>query len=1179
MTDHPRPPAYALVPPPAERAPAPTLDADQQSVVDHRGGPLLVLAGPGTGKTTTLVETVVDRIERHGLRPEQVLVLTFSRKAAEELRHRVSARLDRTVSTPLATTFHSFCYGLVREFQDPKSYSEPLQLLSASESDSRIRELVVGGLDDRTIAWPARLGPALRTRGFAVELERLMTRTRALGLDPVDLAAAGAAAGRTDWGAAAEFFEEYLDVLDAQNLIDYAELVHRAGIVAADPEHQPTLRDRFRFVIVDEYQDTDPAQVAMLRALAGDGRDLVVVGDPDQSIYAFRGADVSGILGFSHTFRTTTGAPAPVVSLRRTRRFGPRILAASRAVAQRIPLGRLAVEARGFRDPEPSRPVGGDEVWVRRFADPAAEAEHIALMLRRAHLEEGIGWDDMAVLVRAGTAMPRLQRALQAAGVPVEVAGAEVPLRTEPAVAALLGALRLSVTLSEGADLDPEAVERYLTGPLGDLDAAELRILCQELRRRDAWDDDGERRLPRSSRELLVELVRMPLTVAPLVDGAHRGRAGDVAARAYAAAVLLADAARLDAAQASPEQVLWTIWRGTRWQGRLLAAIEGARGDTNAGGAVAGPAGGAVADRSREAVADRSGRPDGAVADPSAETGGAAGAVGAEPLDLADTEAAAAAHRDLDAVVALFALAARAEESQRRQKVAAFLDEVAHHEVPTDTLAERGQRGSAVRLLTAHRAKGLEWDLVVVAGVQEGTWPDARHRGSLLAAERLAPGDVHATSDPVDAAAPARLGLPATTAELVAEERRLFYVAVTRARSRLVVTAVASLDPDGDQPSAFVADVERHASSASTAPERRPRRGMSLRGVIAELRELAEYGATPAVRDAAARRLGTLAAAPVPAAAPAHPDTWWGLREVTRSEHPVRALDQPVQLSGSSLDAISSCSLSWFLTHEAKGETVSSTAQGFGLLVHALAADVVRGGTAADPAALDAALDVVWERLAYAAPWVAQREREEARSAIGRFAQWHADQEQAARRRPLAAEHGFEVRLRVADDDVILRGSMDRVEVDVDGFVHVVDFKTGKYAPTGSDIAEHAQLGVYQLAIEHGVADGLLGEPGEVVASSGGAELVQLRVQDSARRPTAPKVQPQDPPREDAPFFAYALLEDAVRTVRSEQWIATPSPKACQFCQFARVCPAKPEGSSVLDAVAPTTLGTEEQAS
>ncbi|MBW9210987.1 ATP-dependent helicase [Mumia sp. zg.B21] len=1114
MTDHPRRPAYALVPPPAGRAPAPVLDPHQQAVVDHEGGPLLVLAGPGTGKTTTLVETVVDRIERRGLRPEQALVLTFSRKAAEELRHRIATRLDRTVATPLATTFHSFCYGLVREFQDPKSYSEPLQLLSASESDTRIRELVLGGLDDRTVPWPTRLGPALRTRGFAVELERLMTRTRALGLDPVDLAAAGAVAGRADWDAAARFFEDYLDVLDAQNLIDYAELVHRAGLVVADPEHQPALRERFPFVIVDEYQDTDPAQVAVLQALAGDGRDLVVVGDPDQSIYAFRGAEVSAILGFADAFRTREGAPAAVCSLRRTRRFGPRILAASREVARRIPLGPLAVQARAFRDPEPS-PVGeGDEVWVRTFADSASEAEHLALMLRRAHLEEGLDWDAMAVLVRSGAAMPRLQRALQAAGVPVEVAGAEVPLRTEPAVAALLAALHLAVALAEQRQPDPESVERFLTGPLGDLDAAELRILCQELRRRDAYAEDGERQLPRSSRTLLVELLLEPLSLAPLVDdGGHGSRAGDVARRAYRACALVSEAARLVADHASPEHVLWTLWRGTGWEGRLLASIEG---------------------RSRPL---------------------------AEEIVADHADASAAAHRDLDAVVALFALAARAEESQRRRRVAAFLDEIARHEVPVDTLAERGQRGSAVRLLTAHRSKGLEWDLVVVAGVQEGTWPDVRHRGTLLGAERLA-----------EEAGGGSLRLPPTAAELVAEERRLFYVAVTRARRRLVVTTVQSSDPEGDQPSPFVADVARHATHVSSGPERRPRRGLSLRGVIAELRELAQHGATESVRDAAAQRLATLAATRLPAAAPADPDTWWGLREVTRSEQPVRTLDEPVRLSGSSLDAITSCSLSWFLTHEAKGEAVSSTAQGFGLLVHALAADVVQGGSAADPAALDAALDVVWDRLAYAAPWVARRERDEARAAIGRFAQWHAEQEQAARRRPLAAEHAFEVRLPVAGEEVVLRGSMDRVEVDVDGLVHVVDFKTGKRAPTGSEITEHAQLGVYQLAVEHGAADPLLRRR----ARSGGAELVHLRLPESAKRATAPKVQPQDAPREEDAFFAYALLEDAVRTIRTEQWVATPSPKACQFCQFARMCPAKPEGASVLDAVAPAPAAEEE---
>src|SRR5688500_18371982 len=101
-------------PPPAVRPPA--LDPAQQQVVAHRGGPLLVLAGPGTGKTTTLVEAVVDRVDTDGIPPERVLVLTFSRKAADELRERITARLDRTVTSPSAYTFHSWCYGLVRAY-------------------------------------------------------------------------------------------------------------------------------------------------------------------------------------------------------------------------------------------------------------------------------------------------------------------------------------------------------------------------------------------------------------------------------------------------------------------------------------------------------------------------------------------------------------------------------------------------------------------------------------------------------------------------------------------------------------------------------------------------------------------------------------------------------------------------------------------------------------------------------------------------------------------------------------------------------------------------------------------------------------------------------------------------------------------------------------------------------
>src|SRR5918992_3168187 len=303
----------------------PTLEAAQRAVVEHPGGPLLVLAGPGTGKTTTLVESVVDRIERRGVTPDRILVLTFSRKAAADLRARIARRLGRTTVTPMAMTFHAFGYALVRRFADqigphPDPLSVPVRLLTGPEQEFRVRETLQGSLETHRAAWPDSLARAFPTRAFAAEVRSVLARARQLGMDPVDVVEAGEAAGRPEWVAAGEFFEEYLDVLDAEGVLDYAELVHRCRILLADPEIVTRLRAELDWVFVDEYQDTDPAQVRLLQAVAGNGRNVVVVGDPDQSIYAFRGAETRGLLDFPDRFRTAEGSPAPVLPLATTRR-------------------------------------------------------------------------------------------------------------------------------------------------------------------------------------------------------------------------------------------------------------------------------------------------------------------------------------------------------------------------------------------------------------------------------------------------------------------------------------------------------------------------------------------------------------------------------------------------------------------------------------------------------------------------------------------------------------------------------------------------------------------------------------------------------------------------------------------------------------------------------------------
>ena len=416
---------YALARPRPGAVMSPDLDVHQRAVVDHRGGPLLVLAGPGTGKTTTLVEAIVDRVENRGLSPESVLALTFSRKAAEQLRDRVTARLGRTTSTTMCSTFHSFAYGLIRKYSPPELYTGVLRLLSAPEQDVILRELLVE--TPESIRWPSSLRSALGTRGFAREVHAVLSRAREKGLDGEELTALGprprpaAVRGRRPL---------------PRPVPHHPRRPRRPRLLRPDPRatlearaHQDELRGRFSAVFVDEYQDTDPGQVALLRALAGDGRDLTVVGDPHQSIYGFRGSEVRGILDFPREFPRADATPADVIALGTTGRFGPRLLAGTQRIAHRLPLpGALPESAReAFLWPEADGSHGAGRIEVVTFDTERAEAEHLADLLRRAHLEDGIGWDEMAVLVRSGrTSIPGLRRSLGAAGVPVEVAGDEV---------------------------------------------------------------------------------------------------------------------------------------------------------------------------------------------------------------------------------------------------------------------------------------------------------------------------------------------------------------------------------------------------------------------------------------------------------------------------------------------------------------------------------------------------------------------------------------------------------------------------------------------------------------------------------------------------------------------------------------------------------------------------------
>ncbi|MGO4635103.1 ATP-dependent helicase [Streptomyces sp. 2RAF24] len=1148
----------------------PVLDAAQREVVDHTGGPLLVLAGPGTGKTTTLVEAVAARLER-GADPERILVLTFSRKAAVELRDRMAARLGGR-RPPQATTFHSYCYALIRAHQDAELFAEPLRLLSGPEQDLAVRELLAGQIDLEKaglgrVRWPDELRACLTTRGFADEVRAVLARSRELGLGPRALEEFARRVGRPDWRAAAGFLAEYLDVLDLQGVLDYTELVHRAVLLAdsADPGVLPS----YDAIFVDEYQDTDPAQVRLLRALAGHatgpggGRTVLAFGDPDQSIYAFRGADVNGILDFPETFGGT------VRVLGTSRRSGAGLLAATRLLTQRMPLPRLpADKARAHRALTPVRDGGRVEVYT--YPTASTETDNIADLLRRAHLEEGVPWHEMGVLTRAAAHLPSLRRALTSAGVPVETDAADTPLRHEPAVAPLLLALRAAASGEAGAG---ETHAEEAPGAQGDADespdggahgggpdagpdgeahggsggglgghahggAPDGGVPDGGVPDGDAPDGgapDGATRPDGGPRgqaptdthpapswldvETAVALLASPLAGMDPADLRRLGRALRDEERAGGNAVPAPSDVLLARALAEPERLVAherSYARGARRLGELLRA---ARARLAAGG---------TAEEALWLLWD--GTPWPARLERASLRGGPAGRN---------------ADRDLDAVCALFETAARAEDRVGGRGALNFLEELDAQDIAADTLTRRHTRPDAVRLMTAHRSKGLEWSLVVVAGVQEGLWPDLRRRGSLLEADRIG-----------------RDGLaePLTPGALLAEERRLFYVAATRARDRLVVTAVKAPAEDGDQPSRFLTELGQEPKDVPG----RPRRPLAVAALVAELRATTvDPDASPELRAAAAERLARLAALTdedgTPLVPAAHPDRWWGLAEPTRATVPLRDREHPVALSGSALDQLANtCALQWFLGREVKADAPATAAQGFGNVVHVLADEVASGRTAADLDVLMARLDSVWDGLAFDAPWKSSQEKANARVALERFLRWHVMDR--AGRTPAATEHDFDVTLAAGAYQVRIRGSMDRVEADEQGRAYVVDFKTGKSAPTKDEVAHHPQLAVYQLAVREGAVDEVFGGR---TPEPGGAELVQLRQAAPKKEggDALPKIQAQEPL---AGEWVGDLLASAAGRVLDERF--TPSTgQHCATCSFRASCSARPEGRHVVE--------------
>ncbi|MEV1331874.1 UvrD-helicase domain-containing protein [Micromonospora costi] len=782
------------------RLPAPT--REQAAIIAAPVEPLLVVAGAGSGKTETMAARVVWLVANSYVRPEQVLGLTFTRKAAGELAHRVRTRLDQLIrrlgrrgrdplddplaGDPTIATYHSYAGRIVTEHGLRAGY-EPSTRLLTEASRWQLVDLLVRNYDgdmSEVDRMPSTITDAVLA--LAGELDEHL-------VEPDDLAAW---TGRFFAEVQAHPGRVYADVRKALQLqrarlkllplvrayarrkedfeaMDFADQLARAARVARDhPGVGAIERDRFRVVLLDEYQDTSHAQVVLLTALFGDGHPVTAVGDPCQSIYGWRGASAGTLDRFPAEFTGPDGTAAPALGLTTSWRNRPEILAVANALATplraagaRVPELRAALSV---RDPIPHRSPRGaaagtvhcalletyaDEAawiadsvlnaWRGAARMPDALPEHIPVAQRPT----------TAVLVRVRSQIPAIESALRERGLPVEVVGLGGLLDT-PEVRDVVCTLRVLADPTDGA-----ALLRLLTGARWRIGPRDLVALHRRARAIAA----GRRQLAGDG---TPEIVPDQLDEATLVEAlADLGPAQAYSAEGYA---------RL---RAYGRELALLRYRLDQSLPDLIADIERTIGlDVE--------------------VAVRAGR------DGAGDAGLARGHLDA----LGDVAARFSGETPGATLSAFLAFLAAAEDEERGL-------------TPGEVEVVEG----AVQVLTAHAAKGLEWDVVAVAGLSRGVWPGpVRNSDHWLGGLGVLPFPLRGDADGLP-----RLDLDEVTdqrgvARALAdftdawrahderEERRLAYVAVTRPRRLLLCSGYwwgeGTKRPRG--PSVFLREVQ-----------------------------------------------------------------------------------------------------------------------------------------------------------------------------------------------------------------------------------------------------------------------------------------------------------------------------------------------------------------------------------
>jgi len=993
----------------------------QLEVVNHRTSQLLVLGQAGSGKTSTLIAAIANRIAA-GEDPNKILALTYGRQSASKLRDQIASANPtvHTVAEPIARTFHSIAFMILNDpINLESSADKKYVLLSGAEQDAQIRQLLeLDAANPAQSNWPQDLIPALTTKGFAKELREFIGRATERGSSPEELSKFAKKYDQKYWPAICQFWERYQNAMalrDATtthsfNRVDPSEIV----VLAVDKlESNQRLLQKyqklFQIIYVDEFQESDRAQRKLLQLLSGP--ELVIFADPDSAVGRFRGADPDNLISDLEQF----------------------------GIKKKITLDKRL------------RPIASQQVAL--LSSASEEANFIAHQFRSAHLTSKMPWSQMAVIVRSpGPQITALQRAFAMNSIPVEIDAQAASLGDNPAIKPIITVAQIALGQLKITSSNWDEIELLLKSEFAGADAISIRQM------RIALSKAQKHNPPKSSTDLILDHLTCPTPDLPWEELTSLKRIND----------LIKEAKKALSKSPDISDLLWSIWsNGKNYEGELISRVWQQT---------------ALAGGNRGMIADQ----------------------------------------NLDAVITLFEVARRFSERLPEAKPSLFIDQLLGEKILADTITTTAQRGEVVQVMTVHSAKGLEWELVALAGMQEGSWPNLKQRGSLLGSERLVEIFRHGISniEQLDAI---------SAAGLMQDEKRLLNVALTRASKQLFVTAITGEDT---QPSSYFEklapqEIQLHQSQ----------RSITQPALVAALRRIATVS-DKEDSQFAARALKTLASNGVKVADPKH---WVGVKPVS-TDLPVISPQEQLRISPSSLESFTECGLKWML-EQSGGRDADSTAQVLGSAIHVIAAQLKDQPTLTLDE-LEGKLKGAWSLIDMNQGWIKDYEYRRAASMLKKFYGWHLENKNQL----IGVEEKFEFKLGSA----IVSGSIDRVELTNEGKYYIVDLKTGATPISYEDAQQNKQLQSYQLAV---VNDGFKNklEHQEVA----GAELIfvgDLKGKEAKGRP-------QDKVNEKV--VSQEISDIAVK-MSDKNFVAVINDR-CRSCAVKTSCPIQPAGKSVIE--------------